>query len=38
MTGQLAQDKRPKTQDNGREVLASVAFCAWPLFDGWNET
>lgn len=36
MTGQMAQTKRSQTQDNGREVLASVAFGAGPHFDRWN--
>jgi len=36
MTGQMAQTKRFQTQDNGRENLASVAFCTGRHFDRWN--
>lgn|GEM_PF-5585639 len=37
MTGQMAKNAQTKTQDDGREVLASVAFCAGSLCDEWTE-
>ena len=37
MTGHVAQIELTRPQDHGREVLASVAFCAGALFDEWNK-